>query len=289
MGSLPNFFLAGAPKAGTTSLYRDLRQHPAVCMSEPKETWYFFDHRKYERGLDWYTTQFFGQCGEHRAIGEATPGYMAHPESPRRIAESLEVEPQFLFLLRDPVERAFSHYHFDLQRGARDPSRSFSEVIRDPDEQSADPSQNHVGLVELGCYLQHLKRYEQYFGRDRLHPILFADYVNRREETLNHIYKVLGLSPAPIPDSENQNPTKYPINRSLFSGLKRAWARVERMLGPTAEMLNPLRDAVRRNLLSASQDRPSMNPADRAFLRDFYADTNASLTEYLGRDLSHWT
>ena len=160
MGSLPNFFLTGAPKAGTTRLYADLRQHPAVCMSEPKETWYFFDHRKYERGLDWYASQFFEQCEGHRAVGEATPGYMAHPESPRRIAESLEVEPQFLFLLRDPVERAFSHYHFDLQRGARDPSRSFSEVIRDPDEQSADSSQNHVGLVELGCYLQHLVAFQ---------------------------------------------------------------------------------------------------------------------------------
>jgi len=288
MGSLPNFFLAGAPKAGTTSLYRDLRQHPAVCMSEPKETWYFFGHRKYERGLDWYASQFFEQCEEHTAIGEATPGYMAHPQSPRRIAESLTAEPNFLFLLRDPVERAFSHYHYDLQRGARDPSCSFSEVIRDPDEQSADPSQNHVGLLELGCYLRHLKRYEQYFGRDRLHPILFADYVDRREETLHHIYKVLGLSPTPIPDSEQQNPTKYPVNVSLLAALKRTWAVAERTLGPVAEALGPVRDIVRQNLLSTSQDRPTMNTDDREFLREFYADANASLAEYLGRDLSHW-
>jgi hypothetical protein len=161
-------------------------------------------------------------------------------------------------------------------------------VIRDPDEQSADPSQNYVGLLELGCYLRHLKRYEQYFGRDRLHPILFADYVDRREQTLHHIYKVLGLSPTPVPDSEQQNPTKYPVNVSLFAALKRTWAVAERTLGPVAEALGPVRDIVRQNLLSTSQDRPTMNTDDRVFLREFYADANASLAEYLGRDLLHW-
>jgi hypothetical protein len=190
-------------------------------MSDPKETWYFFDHRKYEHDIDWYASRFFEQCGEQRVIGDATPGYMAHPESPRRIAESLrDRNLQFLFLLRDPIERAFSHYHYDIQRGARDPSRPFSEVIRDPHEQSADPAQNHVGLLEMGRYLRHLKRYEQCFGRDQLHPILFTDYVNRREKTLSRVFETLGLSSIPIEEFEQRNSTRYPVNTSLFAFLK---------------------------------------------------------------------
>ena len=259
-------------------------------MSYPKETWYFFDHRKYERSIDWYESEFFGQCVERGGgVGEATPGYMAHPESPFRIAESLGTDLQFLFLLRDPVERAFSHYHYDIQRGARNPLRSFSEVIRDSYEQKADSSQNHVGLLEAGRYVGHLKRYEQYFGREALTPVLFSEYINSRTETLGRIFEALGLSPTPIPESERQNATQYPLSSSLFSVLKRAWRTAEQSLGPVVEYFDPLRDVVRQSLLTSARDRPSMKAADRSYLRDFYADANASLAEYLGRSLSHWT
>jgi hypothetical protein len=289
MCALPTFFLAGAPKAGTTSLYHDLRRHPNLCMSEPKETWYFFDHRKYEQGLDWYESEFFGQCAERKIIGEATPGYMAHPESPFRIADSLGAELQFLFLLRDPVERAFSHYHYDIQRGVRSPSRTFSEVIRDPYEQTADPAQNHVGLVEAGRYICHLKRYEQCFGREPLTPVLFSEYTNKRTETLGRIFEALSLAPTPIPESGLQNATQYPLSSSLFSVLKCTWRTAEQALGPVVEYLDPVRDVVRQSLLTSDRDRPSMKAADRSYLRDFYAEANASLAEYLDRSLSHWT
>lgn len=291
MCALPNLFLAGAPKAGTTSLYHDLRRHPNLCMSDPKETWYFFDYRKYnERDLDWYESKFFRQCDEQSLVGEATPGYMSHPDSPFRIAERLEAHPQFLFLLRDPVERAFSSYHYDIQRGARDPARSFSEVIRDPYEQKADPSQNHVGLLEAGRYICHLKRYEQCFGCEQLHTVLFSEFINSRRETLRRIFQGLGLSPFPIPDSERKNATQYPLSTSLFTALKRAWKITEQALGPpVAQYVKPLRDTVRQNLLSSGREPPSMTASDREYLHDFYADANASLAEYLDRSLSHWT
>jgi hypothetical protein len=218
---------------------------------------------------------------------------MAHPESPFRIAESLGTDLQFLFLLRDPVERAFSHYHYDIQRGARNPSRSFSEVIRDSYEQKADSSQNHVGLLEAGRYVGHLKRYEQYFGpvfRARsVDPYPLFEYINSPTETLGRIFESLGLSPTPIPESERQNATQYPVSSSLFSVLKRTWRTAEKALGPVVGCLDPVRDVVRQSLLTSARDRPSIKAADRSYLRDFYAEANASLAEYLDRSLSHWT
>jgi hypothetical protein len=257
-------------------------------MSEPKETWFFFDYRKYNKGLDWYTSQFFQSCNNQQVIGEATPGYMAHPESPRRISESLGENRDFLFLLRDPIDRAFSQFHYEIQRGVRDASRSFSDVIRDPVAQSVDPSQNHVGLLEMGRYSAHLKRYERYFDRERLHPILFRDYFDNREDTLKRICGILGLSPYSIPESDPRNPTEYPVNASLFAFLQDAWSVTEKILGPAAAVFGSVRDIARQSLLSSSRSRPEMKRRDRLYLQDYYADANAELLEYVDSDLSHW-
>jgi len=294
MSISPDFFIAGAPKAGTTSLYHDLRRHPDVCMSDPKETWYFYDYRKYEKSLGWYTSRYFGHCDEKDIVGEATPGYMAHPDSPRRIAECLgKKDLQFFFLLRDPIERVLSHYYYDVQRGVRNPSRSFSETIRDPEEQSVDPSRNHVGLLEMGRYVRHLKRYEKYFGQNQIHPIFFRDYINDRTKTLGRIFDILGLTfdaeiQKLIQKGAHQNSTRYPVNPTLFAIMKRAWAVAGRMLGPLTKVLTPVRDTIRQNLLSESGEGVAVVDADRSFLRDFYAQPNSMLAGYLDCSIEHW-
>jgi hypothetical protein len=222
-------------------------------------------------------------------VGEATPGYMAHPKTPSRIVES-GVGDQFIFLLRDPVERAFSQYHYDIQRGVRDPIRSFSEVIRDPNEKIAEPAQNHVGLLEMGKYVDHLKRYEKYFGREQLLPILFGDYVQHRDSTLRWICHFLKVEPlSPTPTEEEKNSTAYPRNLFLFSALKNTWSVLDRRMKPIAELFSPVRDIIRSSLLSSSQERPSMKESDKQHLRAFYESSNTELAEYLDRDLSHWT
>ncbi|WP_251965670.1 sulfotransferase domain-containing protein [Salinibacter ruber] len=287
MSIMPDFFVAGVPKGGTTSLYNDLRAHPEICMSDPKETWYFFDHRKYQRDLEWYASTFFDECREEQRVGEATPGYMAHPEAASRIDES-GISAQFIFLLRDPAERAYSQFYFDIQRGVRDPSRSFSEVIRDPEEKTAHPDQNYVGLLEVGKYIDHLKRYERHFGRAQLLPLLFCDYVDKQAYVLQQIFDFLSIKQMSVTPSGRRNSTEYPVNPTLFSGLKKTWVLLQEIARPVAERLSPVRDRVRSFLLSSSQERPSMEEADRAYLRDFYADSNAALREYLDRDLSHW-
>jgi len=261
-------------------------------MSEPKETWYFFDHRKYKNPINWYANHFFGHCSDQELAGEATPLYMAHPESPRRIFERLGAEDlQFFFLLRDPVERAVSHYHFEIQRGVRDPSRSFSEVIRDPVERKANPAENHVGLLEIGCYIQHLKRYEKYFNPDQIHPILFNDYIKNRDEVLENIFRALELGRVSFDEIERsgkQNPTKYPVNFALFKFLKGVWGTLKHSLGPAAGWISPVRKVIRRKIISESRKPPQLSNDDGSYLSDFYSGYNARLSDYLDRDLSHW-
>jgi hypothetical protein len=110
----PTLFICGAPRSGTTSLYRYLRQHPDVCMSQRKETGVFLEN--YDKGLEWLAENYLTHYDGESVVGEATTGHMQHPPSARRMAEAIP-ETRLIFILRDPVERIFSHYRFHRQSG----------------------------------------------------------------------------------------------------------------------------------------------------------------------------
>lgn len=105
---LPNFLIVGAARAGTTSLYYYLKQHPDVFMSPKKEIDFFDVDKNFEKGLDWYERYFEGYTGQ-KAIGEASPLYMYLEKVPKRIAKVIP-DVKLIFILRNPVDRAYSHY-----------------------------------------------------------------------------------------------------------------------------------------------------------------------------------
>jgi Sulfotransferase domain len=121
--SLPGFLIIGAQKAGTTALYAYLRWHPAVLGPSWKEV-SFFD-RHYSRGEAWYRGQFPNalrlqlverRSGARPIVGEASPSYLFHPLAPERVAALLP-GARLVALVRNPVERAFSHYQHEVALG----------------------------------------------------------------------------------------------------------------------------------------------------------------------------
>src|SRR5215216_7751234 len=130
---LPDFLVLGAQKAGTTALYAYLRRHPQIAGPSWKEV-SFFD-RHYARGESWYRGNFPSRpatwlarrrAGAEPIVGEASPGYLFHPHAPQRVATLLP-NVRLIALLRDPVDRALSHYHHELALGRE--SLSFEEAI----------------------------------------------------------------------------------------------------------------------------------------------------------------
>src|SRR5436309_16134274 len=108
---LPDFIVIGAQKSGTGSLYAYLNGHPDVAGARVKEVHYFDLH--YHRGVDWYLDQFPDEAAARpRCTGEASPYYLFHPHAPRR-AFDLVPDARLIALLRDPVDRAISHYHHE--------------------------------------------------------------------------------------------------------------------------------------------------------------------------------
>jgi hypothetical protein len=172
---LPDFLILGAMKAGTTALYAYLRWHPDITGPSWKEVSYFDRH--YGRGVSWYRGHFPLRRAA-RLVGEASPGYLFHPLAPERVKATV-LEARLIALLRDPVDRAYSHYHYELALG-REPL-SFEEALEREHERTRGEEErllrepgyfshawwNHAYLAR-GLYAEQLERWLAVFPREQL-------------------------------------------------------------------------------------------------------------------------
>lgn len=175
----PNFLVIGAQRAGTTLLHTILAAHPEVYVPRVRKEIHFFD-RYYERGSGWYE-RFFpdAKVRGRRAVGEVTPGYLAHLDAPARIKAELP-EVRLVVILRDPVARAISWYNY--QRRSRNERRPFDVFL------AQDP---HV--FEAGFYHRHLHRYLAQFDRGALHIMIYEDLVRQPGPELERLRTFLRL------------------------------------------------------------------------------------------------
>ena len=278
--TLPNFLICGAPKAGTTALHHLLKQHPDIYMSREKET-DFFQHN-YTNGLDWFE-QFFSDHHGEKAIGEVSPGNMIHPEAPKRIAEVIP-DAQLIFMLRNPIQRAFSQYLYGIYLGMDNPNESFSEMIRDPHHKWG------ARILELGMYYEQLQRFEQYFQRDRMLILLHEDFSNDPQKILSQIFEFVGVDPSFKPEQKKHNATKYPKNMVVYRTLYAIWNPIKKTLGASyLARTTPIRSMIRDFLYQKqNKGQPKLPRQDQEYLTTIYQESIQNLSAYIQRDLSSW-
>lgn len=272
----PTFIVGGAPKAGTTSLYHYLDQHPQVCMSARKETSVFID----DRGLEWLSETYYQHYGGEPAVGEASAGTLGDRAVARRVHRALP-DVQLIFILRHPVERLYSHFTFLQSVLAIDRHTSFSAFIR---LQSAWRDE----LLNLGCYHEHLVRFERLFRREQMLVLLFDNLKSDAAGFVEQVYRFIGVDPSFKPNIEVRNPTRQPRFWGAYRLLASVWATIRNRAGVyMANRTESVRRAVKR-LITKEQARTAMPTADRAYLTEYYHEPNERLAQWLGRDLSHW-
>jgi len=280
IGPLPTFLIGGAPKAGTTALYEYVRQHPDVFMSTPKETGFF--HKDYREGKDWFRSHFSDWEGEE-AIGEASVMTMSTPGAEERVAKLIP-DARLIFLLRDPVDRAYSDYLFNVQQGWIPPDVSFHDLIRN-DVDVKDYSGGAV--IERGLYLKHLRRFREHFDRSQMQVLLSKELKNDTDRVLRSVFSFIGVGEAFSPDdTEKHNVTRYMAHGRMYRLLRAAWQPLKTYL-EKVEAIEKARSKI-RSFFFRREDKPSMRPEDRAYLHDVYRQPNQQLAEWLERDLSHW-
>lgn len=178
----PNFLGIGVPKSATTWLAEGLRRHPEIFLSHDKELVYFSSEKKFSLGADWYLSHFAGSS-DKKAIGEFSVTYLAGGDKVAQRIKSLLPEIRLIAVLRDPVERAFSHYRWLQQIGRLSYKVSFADALAlNPD------------LIRFGLYHRQLSQYCEHFDVSRLLLLLHDDIRQAPDSVLSDTYRFLGVN-----------------------------------------------------------------------------------------------
>ena len=286
----PNFFIVGAAKAGTTSLHAYLSSHPQVFMSALKEPHYFADFDVspeldnflpiIRRRSDYH--ELFKDSDGFIAVGEASPSYLCDPAAAERIKSAIPTA-KIIISLRNPVERAFSHYLMDFNRGSE--TLPFEKAIEFDLARRERGWGKSAQYTELGLYANQVKSYLDEFGRDQVLIVLFEELVHDTRETMRVIARFLGIDPLAYPESafaQVHNP--FEVSRGRFA---RAILRM-RHIRVLAKNWIPrkVRTIVRNRLLFAARPKPQLSPDTRHLLAHRFEKDLQQLEQLLGRDLS---
>ncbi len=312
MSRLPNFFIIGAPKAGTTSLYHYLDQHPQVYMSAIKEPHFFAAEIREEnfdlklrraiardtRGVreflsrpmrqkrfggivtDWEDyLRLFANANNESALGEASVCYLWSPTALQRIADSVP-DAKILVMLRDPAERAFSQYLHGLGNGAI--QCSFREHIQRNLRHRSGQFCAHYPFLEFGLYSEQLGRYLERFGRN-VWIGFHEDFKDHPLDVYRDICRFLGVAQEFSPSLERRHLEAQVPRLSSIGWLKHSgfWQTAARATPPR------FRPLIRRTLIR-KPGTTRMDPADRNYLLDFYREDILKLAALLGRNLDGW-
>ncbi|MEJ7706836.1 MAG: sulfotransferase domain-containing protein [Nocardioidaceae bacterium] len=200
----PGYLIVGTKRGGTTSLAAWVYQHPQVAPCRNNKGTHYFDIN-YWRGPKWYFSRFEKPRDGWTITGEASPYYMYHPAGAERIAATLP-EVKLIAVLRDPVERAWSQYRYEVARGHETESveRALElepERIRGERERlMADPKYpgmpyRHNGYLERGHYAEQLERIYAKFPRDQMLVLCSEEMYRDPNGQLARVWKFLDLDP----------------------------------------------------------------------------------------------
>jgi hypothetical protein len=288
--ALPDFFVLGVAKGGTTSLHHYLRQHPALFLPYEKELHFFdADEERFSTGLDQYL-RYFSDAGD-RLAGDATPSYFRNVEVVADRMRHLygDAPPQFLLLLRDPVERAYSHYLHNVSEG-REPL-SFEEALEADQADPLSKREEWKAYFTDGVYVDILEQWFAHFSRDRFLILRSATLAQTSEGTLGEIFRFLGVDPTVEVDTDVYlNRTGEEQSRALGRLLSvlpsRLRSGVRRWIPESIRL--PVEQFIRRRSTGDASDRPTLDPDIERALRERYAPHVRRLADLLDREFSAW-
>ncbi len=247
---LPNFMVIGVGRSGTTSLFNYLEQHPSIVKSSYDEIGFFDDN--FHLGMSWYRSMFptiFTKFlvklkTKHFMTYEVTPWYIRRPWTARRI-KNIFPNIKLIVVLRNPVDRTYSHYHLSKQNNE---NREFKEVIEEDmnnistwniDEKNDNYFSEQVQNSKLarGFYYEQLVPWYDIFSKEQIIIIPSEKLASETQRTLQDVFKFLGLPDYNIKNTKKVNVSKYekmdeqtrnilidyfrPYNEKLFEFLDR--------------------------------------------------------------------
>lgn len=285
----PNFLVLGAEKAGTTWMYHALAEHPDIYLPPTKECHFFNKYNSNlqvadyyrNRGWAWYRQFFRNAPPDVRAIGEVTPMYLCDPEAPGRIAEDLP-EVKMIYILRNPIERAYSHYWMAYRKGHVD--KSFENVVADRDPR----------FIERGKYEKQLERYYDLFSSSQLKGYIFEHFFKNPERGLKNLQVFLEVNPRNLNSGDSEERISgavKPRSQRMYNFIAGVahWMRTYRLTFKLLDWVKRLgiAPAVKQWNLD-SVPYPPMSESMYYRLLEYYADDIEQLEKQFDFNLECW-
>ena len=287
----PDLFVVGAPKCGTTTLYHQLRSHPEVFMSRPKEPSYFAA----ERYANWHLTypddearylELFRDVRTEKRVGEATTSYLESPLAAGRIHE-FAPDARIVAVLRDPVAMLASLHGMRVAQG-HEPLADLGaalEAERDRPGFGVVGDQSAVHYRDRARFGAMLPAWFETFGRERVHVMLLEDAMADQLTTFRRLLEFLDVDPTFEPDFGRRYNTAY---RRRSQGVAGAVGGVQRLGMPNSlayRLTHPFLKIIKRTNRTERTPEP-VKPEVRELLQRELADDVARASELLGRDLA---
>lgn len=305
---MPNFFIIGAQKAGTTSLYHYLAQHPQVYMSPVKEP-RFFDYvinsngevveEKFESKTHGKAARFhnvgeyaalFRDVGGETAVGEASTSYIYTPGTAERIKRHVP-EAKIVALLRNPADRAYSAFLNAFRYGG-EPLSDFTQALRTEEERIRDGWHHRFHYRTNGLYHAQLQPFFELFGRERVGVWLYEDLRADPTGTTRSVSRFLGADDSFVPDTTTKhNPATMPRSATSRVAVRAMDAAATAFLETfsSSSKIYPLASKMRQRIQGRILVKPPpIDPEVRAELIEWYREDILKLERLIGRNLSVW-
>ena len=277
-------FIVGAPKAGTTSLHYYLNEHPEILMSSVKEPDFFSDKEIVDQGLYYGTSRIntsqkyhnlFSDNKEEKIFGESSVSYLYYPEVPKRI-KKYNTEAKIIIMLRNPVDRAFSHYLMDFRLGLL--SDRFEDVFNKKE------GLKFQQYFLLGNYYSQVKRYFDAFSKENVHIIWYSDFKKDAEKEVQKVFKFIDVdSNYKVSFETVHNSFSMPKNKIIRNIYSIVWLRkLLSFLFPSTFV------GFIKSTLFKKGNKPKIPTEIRKIFTEYYLDDICKLEELLSINLSEW-
>ena len=283
-----DFFIVGAPKAGTTSLYHYLNEHSEIEMSSQKEPDFFSDQSLQKQKLYYDknridTLEKYNSLFEREDVilrGDSSVSYLFYEDVPHKII-TYNPDAKIIIMLRNPIDRAFSHYLMDYSLGLI--SESFETIIQ---KQSKHKNANlfYQQYIQVSEYSKQIKRYLEVFSKDNIHFIDYEDFKNDTSDVVNSVFLFLGVNDDFQPYLKKKYNTYTAPKNSLIRYVY-SFVACRKMV---ANILSKNLTKTIRNLLFRSDKKPQLTELTRNFLIKHFESDVRELSELLNKDFTKW-
>ena len=302
---LPNLFLAGAGKSGTSTLHEYLNQHPQIFMSLRKEPEFFSSDKPrkprkpraklqletvgYNEGIEAYEKFFEGAEG-FCVVGESSTTYMSFPQVIERIQKHIR-KPKFIFIFRNPPDRVYSHYHFKRSKGQE--KRELHEALLDSMELSVDQYnpdfhyENGLYYYYNGLSARWVKNFYAAFGKESVHILTFEQMIRDPLAAVNGCFEFLHLEPIDTLIPVHLNPTWYPRFPFLYQTSLNIWLSIKKT--PIALWLTEkhIKNWVKK-VVTRTRTYAPLSPKQRKWLALIFKDDVRELRQITGLSFDEW-